>query len=152
MWYFFSSYGYRLMNPFNYCSSLVPFKTIYSEDLLSLYLASDKDEQDRRKYGILLYLTLKIFTRYWYQSFWYCYWSFVWAGICLGEYIYIGPSHTNIGASYGQVFVWVNDIDIGAYYINIGAYYINIGALWIVFGPYKPTLLIALYILPERSG
>ena len=81
----FFSWGDRLLNPFNYCSSLVPFNIIYSIYLLSLCSAAEKDEQDRRKYGILLYLTLKIFTRYWYQSFWYWYRSFVWTDICSGE-------------------------------------------------------------------
>ena len=41
---------------------------------------------------------------------------FVWV-----TYIYIGPYHTDIGALQGQVFIRVNDIDIGAYYIDIGA-------------------------------
>ena len=31
----FFRYGDRLLNPFNYCSSLVPFNTIYSIDILS---------------------------------------------------------------------------------------------------------------------
>ena len=85
----FFSYGDRLLNPFNYCSSLVPFYTIYSIDLLSICSYSDKDERDRRKYCILLYFLLKKLTRYWYQSFWYQYWSFVWTGICLGDlYLY----------------------------------------------------------------
>ena len=105
MWYFFSfmeteptsvkilvlffSYGDRLLNPFNYCSSLVPFNTTYSIDILSLCSSAYKDERDRRKYGILLYFPFKIFTRYWYQSFWYRYWSFVWTYIRSGElYIY----------------------------------------------------------------
>ena len=35
----------------------------------------------------------------------------------------IGAYDINIGASYGQVFVWVNDIDIRAYDINIRASY-----------------------------
>ena len=59
--------------------------------------------------------------------------------------IYIRASDIDIGASQGQVFFRVNDI-------NIGAYYIDIGALQAVFGPYKPTLLITLALLPERSG
>ena len=69
----FFSYGDRLINPFNYCSSLVPFNTIYSIDILSLCSAADKDEWDRRKYGILLYFTLRIFIRYRYQKLWYQY-------------------------------------------------------------------------------
>ena len=85
----FFSYGDKLLNPFNYCSSLVPFYTIYSIYILPLYSDTDKDEWDRRKYGILIYLLLKIFTRYWYQSFWYLYQRFVWTGICWGElYLY----------------------------------------------------------------
>ena len=35
---------------------------------------------------------------------------FVWA-----NYIHIRPYYNDIGASYGQVFVRVNNIDIGAY-------------------------------------
>ena len=40
----------------------------------------------------------------------------------------IRASNIQIGGSYGQVFVRVNDIDIGAYDINIRAYHIDIGA------------------------
>ena len=85
----FPSYWDRLINPFNYYSYLVSFYTIYSIYLLSLYSDIEKDEWDRRKYDILLYLPLKMFTRYLYQSFWYRYRSFVWEGICLGKlYLY----------------------------------------------------------------
>ena len=44
----FSSYGDILLKAFNYCSSLVPFYTIYSIDILSICSAADKDERDRR--------------------------------------------------------------------------------------------------------
>ena len=85
----FFSYGDRLINPFNYCISLVPFYTIYIIDTLSLCSSADKYEQYKRKCGILLYLPLKLFTGYWYQSFWYRYWSFVWTGIRSGKlYLY----------------------------------------------------------------
>ena len=36
--------------------------------------------------------------------------------------------------------------------MDIGAYYIDIGALQVVFGPYDPTLLIALALLSEIAG
>ena len=85
----FFSYWDILINPFKYYSSLVPFYTIYSIDILSLCSAAEKDEWNRRKYVILLYLPLKIFTQYWYQSFWYWYQSFLWTDICSGGlYIY----------------------------------------------------------------
>ena len=104
----FFSYRDRLINPFKYCRYMVPFNTIYSIYLLSLCSASDKDEWYRRKYGILLYLPLKIFTQYLYQSFWYQYRSFVWTDICLGElYIYWTlpyryQSFVEIGISWGK--------------------------------------------------
>ena len=72
---------------------------------------------------------------------------FIWV-----NYIYIGPYHTNIGAQQVQVFVGVNNINIGSYDINIGACYIDIGASQVVFGPYNHTLLIDLALLPERYG
>ena len=40
----FFSYRDRLLNPFNFCSSMVSFNTIYSIDLPSLYSAAEKDE------------------------------------------------------------------------------------------------------------
>ena len=49
-------------------------------------------------------------------------------------YIHIGPYHTLIGSSYGQVFFWIKDTDIGAYYIDIGAYYIDIRDYYINIG------------------
>ena len=85
----FFSYGDRLLNPFNYCISLVPFYNIYTVYLFALCSAADKYEWYKRKYGILLYLPLKIFSQYWYQSFWFWYRSFGWTDICSGElYIY----------------------------------------------------------------
>ena len=95
----FFSYGYRLPNPFNYCISLVPFYTIYSIDLSSLYSAAEKNEWDRRKYDILLYFPLKSL-----------------------HDVDIRSSDIYIGASYGQVFVRVNYIYIGPYHTNSGAF------------------------------
>ena len=148
----FFSYWDTLINPFNYCSSLVYFYTIYSMDLLSLCSAADKDKWDRRKYGIPLYLTLKIFTRYWYQSFWYQYRSFVCTGICSGVLYLYWTIPYRYQILVGTGIFQVKYIDIRSYDIDIVAYFIDIGVFKVFFGPYNPTLSIALALLSERDS